>query len=155
MSNQQNRNFRLGLGIIAGTALGMWLNSAQGRRVRKNTQEKAVKLNKQASEYLSSQSGTIREKTNKFYEQARATINKSANQAVKSYNTGVENAATFAENKVDGSEAALKKGIQRAKETLKTSQETIASQLDNKAELVEAKAVKAKRKLKAASNGVS
>lgn len=146
MSNNNN-NWGFGLGLLAGAAFGYWLNSQQGREVRDQVQTKAVEYGNQANEYVTTQSQVAREKASEYYQKGKENLKGATSTAVDTYNTGVERAADFVHNTVDGAEGAIKRNVAKARNKLTTNKS--AGQVANKVEeTVEENAKQAKHRLK-------
>ena len=66
MKDKTRERVALGLGLMAGAALGFFLNSDKGREVRKDVNEKALKLGEEASERISHYTEEAKEKADAF-----------------------------------------------------------------------------------------
>lgn len=97
MKRSRKEQLALGLGLLAGGALGYWLNSDKGRKVRHDAAEKTTeyseKAKKQAEELSSKfnkQASELSEKLNKQAEELKGGLNATLEQTQNYINQASE-----------------------------------------------------------------
>ena len=126
MSNRSNQNLKLGLGILAGAALGYWLNSDQGRKTRTEVANKAEEYGNQAATYVKEQANSLGSQVNDYYEQGRSAVANAAETVRTTLSTSTPTPNETAYGVIDDVEDQLKKGIERARKKIVNATEKVA-----------------------------
>ncbi len=74
MATNSKQNWKLATGLLAGLGLGLWLNSQQGRRVRKQTQKNVKAYGERATNYVKEQAHHLGENVQHLFEQGKAKM---------------------------------------------------------------------------------
>ena len=125
MSDQKNQNWKLGFGLLAGALAGYWLNSNQGRRVRKEMQTSAVEYTNQATEYIKTQADSLISTASEYFDQSKEAVQQVAQTVKNKFTSNVDDLADQAEEAVERTETKLKRGISAARKNVKNSAEAI------------------------------
>ena len=115
MSKRKNRLF--GLGLIAGAALGYWLNTEQGKATRRQVQQQAGELGQKTSEVIGDNTEKLKSQLTKVIEDGRHLVEQLAGQAKQV----VSNTAEQVDETVDDTSSSLQKGMKRAKQKIKNA----------------------------------
>ncbi|WP_367390465.1 hypothetical protein [Lewinella sp. LCG006] len=126
MSDQKNQNWKLGFGLLAGALAGYWLNSNQGRRVRKEMQTSAIEYTNQATEYIKTQADSLSSTASEYFDQSKEAVQQAAQTVKNKFTSNVDDLADQAEEAVEQTETKLKRGISAARKNVKNSAEAIA-----------------------------
>lgn len=131
MSDRRSDNgWKFGLGIIAGAALGFWLNSEQGKKVRRDTSQQINDYSNQASAY-----------TKQKYSEAQDGMNSAINQAQSGLNSAIEKGQEL-----------LTELTKYAKNTVSRTADSAETALENAGDSIEKGARKAKAKVNKKAN---
>lgn len=118
--NTRKRNL-FGLGVLAGAAIGYWLNTEQGKAVRRQATGKANELGQVAAEYIKENAEQLKQTATSTLEQGQNIANKLATQAKDTIN----NAADTAEDRLDTANHSLQNGISKARRKIETETEKL------------------------------
>jgi exonuclease VII large subunit len=110
-NNQDNsgKGWALGFGLLAGVALGYYLNSNEGRAARRKAQVQFDEYGNQVSEY----GNQVSERASALSEEAKNKLEESkhwANAKAESLKTSVNETTASLKNTVNEKSAALKSG---------------------------------------------
>ncbi len=125
MSDQKNQNWKLGFGLLAGALAGYWLNSNQGRRVRKEMQTSAVEYTSQATDYIKTQAENLSSVAGEYIDQSKEAVQQAALTVKNKFTHNVDELADQAEDALELTESKLKRGISTARKNVKNSAEAI------------------------------
>lgn len=118
--NTRKRNL-FGLGVLAGAAIGYWLNTEQGKAVRRQASGKVNELGQVASEYIKENAAQIKQTATSTLEQGQEIVNNLTTQAKDTIN----NAADTAEDRLDTANHSLQNGISKARSKIETETEKL------------------------------
>jgi gas vesicle protein len=90
MSREKDRLLGLGIGLIAGGAIGYWLNSEQGKEARQRAAEKANEYGQMAADYARENANRVQEKADDTLESGKKYVEKVASQAKSAYENVVD-----------------------------------------------------------------
>ncbi|MCO6492030.1 MAG: YtxH domain-containing protein [Phaeodactylibacter sp.] len=77
MKDRTRERVALGLGLLAGAAIGLFLNSDKGRKMRQETGEKIGEVSEKALSELSHLSEEVRHKANQFSDEVSHAVERS------------------------------------------------------------------------------
>ncbi|MCB0578758.1 MAG: YtxH domain-containing protein [Phaeodactylibacter sp.] len=77
MKDRTRERVALGLGLLAGAAIGLFLNSDKGRKMRQETGEKIGDVSEKALNELSHLSEEVRHKANQFSDEVSHAVERS------------------------------------------------------------------------------
>lgn len=112
-----NNGWKFGLGLLAGAALGYWLNSEQGRKVRKDTSDQITTYTNQATDYTKEKVSAAQTSLNTSIEKAQELLQ---NLTEYAKNT-ISRTANSAEATLEKAESRLEKGMNKAKNKVANS----------------------------------
>jgi len=121
MSDQKNQNWKLGFGLLAGALAGYWLNSNQGRRVRKEMQTSAVEYTNQATDYIKTQAENLSSVAGEYIDQGKEAVQHAAHAVKGKFTSNVDELADEAGEAVERTEDKLQRGISTARKNVKNS----------------------------------
>jgi len=90
MSREKDRLLGLGIGLIAGGAIGYWLNSEQGKEARQKATEKASEYGQMATDYARENANMLQEKADNTLESGKKYVEKVAARAKTAYENAVD-----------------------------------------------------------------
>lgn len=121
-TNDSSKGWALGFGLLAGIAIGYYLNSNEGRAARRKAQVRFDEYGNQINEYGQQVSKQVREKASVYSDQARTKLEEgkqwasetSANlkNTINEKTTALKSSAT---ETVSGVEDSFKRGVNKAK----------------------------------------
>lgn len=106
-----NDSFKFIAGIVAGAAIGFWLNSNKGRKWRSDTTEVVTDYSQQIGEQASARYGQAKESLHAAVE----TGNEYVSTAKDNLKTGMDQIADTAKSAMSKTEDAFQKGAAKAK----------------------------------------
>lgn len=101
----------MGLGLLAGAALGYWLNSEQGKRVRRETSNQITDYSNQATVYTKDKIAQAQSSLSSAIEKGQGLLNDLSDYT----RNFISSTASKAENAVDKTESSLERGMKKAK----------------------------------------
>ena len=126
--NNDNKTFvGLAIGLFAGAAVGYYLASDDGKKMRKQAKKQAKKLEKQARVALKEQSEVLSVKINEITDNAKTMVNQ-ASETAKTKMAAYKNEA---EDVVEEAEGSFQQGINSAKAKMKAKATKIAEMTSN------------------------
>lgn len=121
-NNNDNSGWALGFGLLAGIAIGYYLNSNEGRAARRKAQVRFDEYGNQISEYSHQVSQQVSERANQFAEDAKDKLEESkqwAGDTADSLKSTINEKATAlrtgAAETVENVENSFKRGVNKAK----------------------------------------
>lgn len=115
MSDQRSNNgWKFGVGILAGAALGYWLNSEHGKKVRRDTSEQISNYSHQATEFTKEKVSQAQSNLSSAIEKGQQMLNDLTSYA----KNAISRTADSAENAVDRAESRLESGMKKAKDKI-------------------------------------
>lgn len=131
-----NNGWKIGLGLIAGAALGYWLNTEQGKKVRRETSDQINTYGNKASTF-----------TKEKYSQAQEGMNHAVNQAQSGLNSAIERGqellnelSTYAKNTISRTADKAEASVETASNSLEKGIKKAKSKVNKKANNLEASA---------------
>ncbi|MCB0589152.1 MAG: YtxH domain-containing protein [Phaeodactylibacter sp.] len=132
MKDRTRERVALGLGLVAGAAIGLFLNSDKGRKVRHDAGEKVGEMSEKARREFEHLSEEVREKASKFSDDVNHAVDRSREFMANTGETFKEKAQWLkgaTEEKLDVVNKDFKAGVdyaltnikKRAKELQKVS----------------------------------
>lgn len=127
MNNNDNSNkgFILGFGLLAGIAIGYYLNSNEGRAARRRAQVRFDEYGNQITEYGHQVSQQVSQRANELTEEAKQKIAEGkqwAGETAGSIKTTITDKTTAlrssANEAVSSVEDSFKRGVDKAKSTI-------------------------------------
>jgi len=118
--NQSKNNWKLGLGLLLGAAAGYWLNTPQGRRLRRESQNTITEYGKQATGYLQATGSRINENVQGYVNQGQEILAQGQANVKQAIANGADTTADAAEAGIDSVSNWLKNGINTARRTVKS-----------------------------------
>jgi gas vesicle protein len=110
-----NNSFALLFGLAAGTALGYLVNSNKGRAWRKDTYEKANKLNKNVNELASEQLENAKSNVGSVIEKSKEYVNQISDKAKEVVSDYTNRKDKIIVENVEEIESAYEKGANNVK----------------------------------------
>lgn len=121
-NDNSNKGFILGFGLLAGIAIGYYLNSNEGRAARRRAQVRFDEYGNQITEYSHQVSQQVSQKANHLTEEAKKKLEEGKNWAGETADsikstitdkaTALRNTATETVHSVEDS---FKRGVNKAK----------------------------------------
>jgi len=116
MSDQKSNNgWKVGLGLLAGAAVGYWLNSEQGKKVRQQAAEQTNNYSQKAAEFTKEKTAVAQSKLDRAIDRAQDLLHELTTYAKET----VAHTADTVETNLEKAESSLEKGIQKAKNRIK------------------------------------
>jgi uncharacterized membrane-anchored protein YhcB (DUF1043 family) len=127
-SNDNSKGWALGFGLLAGIAIGYYLNSNEGRAARRKAAVQFDEYGNQISEYSHQVSQQVSERAEAFADDAKAKYEEGKNWAgetadslkstINEKTTALKSSATDTVNSV---EESFKRGVEKAKSKVNTT----------------------------------
>lgn len=118
-----NSGWKFGLGLLAGAALGYWLNTEQGRKVRKDTSDQITTYSNQAAGYTKEKVNAAQNSLNSTLEKAQDLLHSLTDYAKNT----ISRTASSAESTLEKAESSLEKGMNKAKNKVAANVKTNAN----------------------------
>lgn len=124
MSDRRSNNgWKFGLGLLAGAAVGYWLNSEQGRKVRKDTGDQINKYSNQATDYTKEKMDVAQNTLNNTIEKAQDLLHSLTDYAKNT----ISRTSNSAEAALEKAESSLEKGMNKAKKKVANNAKATAN----------------------------
>ncbi|PSR11027.1 MAG: hypothetical protein C7N36_18640 [Bacteroidetes bacterium] len=122
MSNSQNNNnWKIAFGVLAGGVAGYWLNSDQGRKTRKAAQEAALQYTNEATQFAQEKANAVTESAKSLYEQGVNALDQVTASIKSTVKQSTDTIATQAGEEVDRAEDKIQAGIEKARNNVKNA----------------------------------
>ncbi len=126
-NNDSNTGWALGFGLLAGIAIGYYLNSNEGRAARRKAQVRFDEYGNQISEYSHQVSQQVSERANALAEDAKQKLEESkqwadetAGSLKSTFNEKTSALRASATDAVSSVENSFKRGVEKAKAKVDT-----------------------------------
>jgi uncharacterized membrane-anchored protein YhcB (DUF1043 family) len=123
-SNDNSKGWALGFGLLAGIAIGYYLNSNEGRAARRKAAVQFDEYGNQVSEYshqVSERANTITDDTKAKYEEGKQWAGETADSLKSTLNEKATALKTTATETVSTVEESFKRGVEKAKTKANTT----------------------------------
>lgn len=121
-SNDNSKGWVLGFGILAGVAIGYYLNSNEGRAARRKAAVRFDEYGNQISEYSQEVSQQVSERANALaddakakYEEGKQWADEAAGSLKNTINDKTASLKSSATDTVNSVEESFKRGVEKAK----------------------------------------
>ncbi|MCX8211347.1 MAG: hypothetical protein OTI34_09890 [Lewinella sp.] len=117
-SNDNSKGWALGFGLLAGIAIGYYLNSNEGRAARRKAAVQFDEYGNQVSEYshqVSERANTITDDAKAKYEEGKQWAGETADSLKSTLNEKTTALKTTATETVSTVEESFKRGVEKAK----------------------------------------
>jgi uncharacterized membrane-anchored protein YhcB (DUF1043 family) len=123
-SNDNSKGWALGFGLLAGIAIGYYLNSNEGRAARRKAAVQFDEYGNQVSEYshqVSERANTITDDAKAKYEEGKQWAGETADSLKSTLNEKTTALKTTATETVSTVEESFKRGVEKAKTKVNTT----------------------------------
>jgi len=127
-NDSSNKGWALGFGLLAGIAVGYYLNSNEGRAARRKAQVRFDEYGNQITEYSQQVSQQVSERASTLADEAKVKLEESkqwAGNTADTVKSTISEKATALKNstseKVGGVEDSFKRGVDKAKAKVNTT----------------------------------
>ncbi len=126
-NDNSNKGWILGFGLLAGIAIGYYLNSNEGRAARRKAQVRFDEYGNQISEYshqvsqqVSERAGALADEAKQKLEDSKQWADETADTLKSTLNKKTSALRTSATDAVNTVENSFKRGVEKAKAKIET-----------------------------------